>query len=439
MLFGKTKEKRLAAALQNGELDQRYWAIVQRQFRRNRLAVWSLRILYGLLFIALFADFIANERPLYCKIDGQTYFPVLRQYAVNLGLARWEEPFINVRWHDLPYEKVIFPPVPYSYNTIDRRNMGYVAPFAEQKIATSRFRHWLGTDRIGRDVLAGMIAGTRTAMLVGVIAMAIATLIGVFMGAVAGYFGDERLRVSRLRLWLNVLALWPAVFYGFVVRRYAMTEGSFTVELGKSLGIFIGAMLAANLLATLLKKVPAFGKKVTIPADMLVMRTIEVVDSIPGLLLILSVVAVIKKPSIFYIMVIIGLISWMGIARFIRAELLRIRSLSYIEAAQAMGFSHWRIIVRHALPNALTPVLITVAFGIASAILLEAFLSFLGVGVAADQVTWGSMLSAARARFAAWWLAIFPGVAIFITVTLFNLIGEGLTDALDPRRKGTLQ
>ena len=104
-------------------------------------------------------------------------------------------------------------------------------------------------------------------------------------------------------------------------------------------------------------------------------------------------------------------------------------------SAQALGYSEWRIILRHAVPNALTPVLITVAFGIASAILLEAFLSFLGIGVPPEQVTWGSMLNSARTYFSAWWLAIFPGLAIFVTVTIFNLLGEGLTDALDPRRK----
>jgi peptide/nickel transport system permease protein len=132
-------------------------------------------------------------------------------------------------------------------------------------------------------------------------------------------------------------------------------------------------------------------------------------------------------------MIIIGLLSWTGIAQFVRAELLRIRRQEYIEAAQALGFSDRRILFRHALPNALTPVLITVAFGIAGAVLLESFLSFLGIGLAAESVTWGTMLNLARYQFNAWWLAVFPGLAIFFTVTLFNLIGERLTEAMDPR------
>ena len=133
-------------------------------------------------------------------------------------------------------------------------------------------------------------------------------------------------------------------------------------------------------------------------------------------------------------MIIIGFIRWTTIARFIRAELLRVRSLEYIEAAHAMGFSNWRIIVRHAIPNSIGPVLITIAFGVASAILIEAFISFLGIGVN-GEVTWGMLLRWARDNTMAWWLAIFPGLAIFITVTIFNLIGDGLTEALDPKRE----
>ncbi|MDX1941371.1 MAG: ABC transporter permease [Saprospiraceae bacterium] len=435
MLFGNKSKKRLLAKAEQGLSDQSYWSIVRRQFRKNRLAVWSLRLLYVLLFVAFFADFLANEKPIYCKLEGKTYFPIFKQYTVNAGWSQWEAKFVIANWSELPYEAVIFPLIPYSYNTIDRKNLSYISPFGKQNIRSWRWRHWLGTDQIGRDVLAGMIAGTRTAMLVGVIAMAIATIIGVFFGAMAGYFGDERMRISRIRLILNIIGFALSIFYGFTVRSYYFEEGNFIIELSKSFGIFIIIMFVANVLVVLLKKIPILAKKVTVPADILVMRIIEIFNSIPALLLILAVIAVIKKPSIFYIMAIIGLISWTSIAAFVRAEFLRIRSLSYIEAARAMGFSDWRIITRHALPNALTPVLITIAFGIASAILIEAFLSFLGIGMEADQVTWGSMLNVARKYSSAWWLAIFPGLAIFFTVTLFNLLGEGLTDALDPKRK----
>ena len=195
-----------------------------------------------------------------------------------------------------------------------------------------------------------------------------------------------------------------------------------------------GFVALANLLAIPFKKVPFLAKQVAIPVDILVTRLIEIIVSIPTLVLILAVVSV-TQPSILNVMLVIGFLRWTGIARFVRAELLRVRRLEYIEAATALGFSKMRAMFKHAIPNALSPVFIAVAFGIASAILIESFLSFLGIGVPAEVITWGKLLAIARTAPSAWWLAIFPGFAIFITVTLFNLIGEGLTDALDPRLK----
>ena len=436
LLFWRKKIEQLPT---DGAPSQDYWSIVVRQFKKNRLAVWALRFFYGLLFVALFADFLANEKPLYCKVDGTTYFPVFRQYAVDLGMSNWDEKFIITRWNEQNYESVIFPLITYSPTTIDKKSLRYTSPFAEQKIGEHMSRHYLGTDMLGRDVAAGMIHGTRTAMLVGIVSMSIATLIGIFFGSLAGYFGDDRLRMSWIRLLLNLLALIAALFYIFMVRGYvladALSQGRLFQEVLVSFGILIGLLAVANVLAIPLKKIPLLGKRVNVAMDILIMRFIEVVNSVPLLILILCIVAIIKKPSIIYVMVIIGSVSWTGIATFIRAELLRVRRLEYIEAAQAFGYSEWRIILRHAIPNALTSVLITIAFGVASAILTESFLSFLSVGVPPEQVTWGSLLSLSREKFDAWWMAVFPGIAIFFTVTLFNLIGEGLTDALDPRSK----
>ena len=193
-------------------------------------------------------------------------------------------------------------------------------------------------------------------------------------------------------------------------------------------------MGVGNFLVIPFKYIPFLKKEVSVPLDIIISRMIEILNSIPTLFLILSILAIIKKPNIYYIMVIIGLTGWTSIARYIRAELLKIRSLEYIEASHSLGFSGMRTLFRHALPNALSSTLIAIAFGIASAILTESSLSFLGFG-SGDTVTWGVLLSSARQSPQAWWLAIFPGFAIFITVTVFNLIGDGLTDALDPRLK----
>ena len=134
---------------------------------------------------------------------------------------------------------------------------------------------------------------------------------------------------------------------------------------------------------------------------------------------------------------IIGLVRWTGIARLVRAELLKVSSLPYIESAAALGYSPWRILFRHALPNSLGPVWVTLAFGMAGAILIEASLSFLGVGLPVETVTWGALMrQVSSTNIRPWWLAVFPGLAIFLTVLALNRIGEALSDIFDPRRKG---
>lgn len=414
------------------DFSQSYRGIIWRKFGKNRIAVWSLRILYFLVFVAIFGNFIANEKPIYCKVEGKTYFPVFKQHAVALGLS---EPNTYMDWQNITtYERKIMPPVPYSYNTKDYNNR-YASPFGKQEVSSLQYRHWFGTDLFGRDVIAGLINGTRTALLTGIIAMGIASFIGLFFGIIAGYFHDDRLKVTRVRIVFNLIGCLLGGFYGFMARSFLVTEGSF-VEIIKGIIIFLTLLLVFNLLASLVEKVPLFKKKITLPVDMLVMRLIEVMNSIPGLLILLSVVAILKEPTIFSVMMIIGLISWTGIARFVRAEFLRIRKLEYIEAAKALGFKEWRIILKHALPNAMDPVLIVIAFGIAGAVLTEATLSFLGIGMQPTIVTWGTMLHSARSEdVSLWWLTIFPGFAIFLSVSIFNIIGEGLTVAMDAKQK----
>ena len=405
-------------------------ASVWELLRQRRAMRWSLRMLWVLLFFAVFADFIANEKPLYCRIEGQTYFPVLRHYLVEAGWARWDGALAGGDWKNLSYERVVFPPIPYSPQALDKKNFNYVSPFGRQRVESWRYRHWMGTDQIGRDVAAGMIWGARTAMLVGLVSMGVALLIGILLGAVAGFFGDRSLKVSIAGVVLNLIVGAAGLFYATVPG----PDGAFR-GWGQAVLIFATILLIANALSWLLSKNPFLKRRVYLPADMLVLRLIEVMNSIPALLLLLSVAAVLHKPSLLATMLIIGLIRWTGIARFIRAELLRIRSLGYIESARVLGLSEWRILWRHAAPNALGPVLIALAFGIAGAILLEAFLSFLGIGLSPEEVTWGTMLNVARSNFRAWWLALGPGLAIFITVTIFNLLGEGLSEAMNPQRR----
>jgi peptide/nickel transport system permease protein len=168
-------------------------------------------------------------------------------------------------------------------------------------------------------------------------------------------------------------------------------------------------------------------------ADWIVSRLIEVVLCFPFLFLVLGIVALFR-PSIYTILIALALTSWTTEARFVRAEFLRIRELEYALAARASGAGDSRIIFRHFLPNALAPVIVSASFGVASAILTESALSFLGFGVAFPTASWGSILAIAKDYIEfAWWLVVFPGIAIFLTVAAFNLIGDRLRDILDPK------
>ena len=170
--------------------------------------------------------------------------------------------------------------------------------------------------------------------------------------------------------------------------------------------------------------------------DSLLMRFVDIMLSFPSFFLILTVVAILR-PNIYNVMIVIGITSWEGTARFVRAEFLSLRERDYVQAARALGVKDRRIIFRHILPNALAPVFVTASLGVASAILVEAGLSFLGFGVQPPAPSWGNILTEGRTYiFDAWWLTVFPGLAILITVLSFNLFGEGLRDAIDPRLRG---
>ena len=170
--------------------------------------------------------------------------------------------------------------------------------------------------------------------------MSIAGIIGIFFGAIAGYFGDKGLRISFVRIVLNCLALFLGVFWAFVSRGYIIQEqGLLSGAMLISIFILIIVFVVANMLTGILEKHQRAGRYFAFPADIIIMRIIEVVNAIPVLLLILALVALMQKPSIWYVMAVIGLVRWTGIARFIRAEMLRIRQLNYIDAARVTGLT----------------------------------------------------------------------------------------------------
>ncbi|PIW89067.1 MAG: peptide ABC transporter permease, partial [Nitrospirae bacterium CG_4_8_14_3_um_filter_44_28] len=209
------------------------------------------------------------------------------------------------------------------------------------------------------DVSSRVIWGARISLSVGFVAVGIAALIGIMLGAVSGYYGG----------WI----------------------------------------------------------------DRIIMRFIDVMLSIPTFFLILAVIAFIE-PSIWNIMIVIGLTSWMGMARLVRAEVLSLKEREFVLAAKALGAGDANIIVRHIMINSMAPVFVSAVLGIAGAVLIESALSFLGIGVQPPTPSWGNILTLGKDNIEiAWWLSVFPGLAILITVLSYNLVGEGLRDALDPR------
>lgn len=330
-----------------------YWQMVWHHFKKKRLALGGFWVSLLLFLMAIFAPLLANGRPVCFSYQGHWYWPIFSGIE-GIGPYTWKDlkkdaPFV-LQWNiEGRGDFAIWPPVPYSPTEYD---------LLESLTGPTR-EHWLGTDDSGRDVLSRMIHGSRVSLSVGFVAVGIALVLGIFSGALAGYFGG----------WV----------------------------------------------------------------DHVISRLIEILLTIPTFFLIIAIIAFLPQ-SIYNIMVVIGLTGWTGIARFVRADFLKLKQLDFIMASRALGASHTRIILVHMLPNAMAPVLVSAVFGIAGAILTESSLSFLGFGVPPPTPSWGDILSQSRDYIEfAWWLTVFPGFAIFLSITAYNLVGEGLRDAMDPK------
>lgn len=403
------------------------------QYKRFGSAIWILGIL---ILLALGRDILANGRPLYCKIRGESYFPGLRTIFTDpkrqFGQPVIDSIRINNAWKSYQYEAAVFAPVPFSPGDFsDRPATTTAPPLTIHPGLPPRFKHWLGTDDTGRDIAAGIIGGARVALLTGFVAMLIALSLGVLIGAISGFFGDDRLRLYRSQALMLPTGISTAILYAFVARFYLLRGDDANREGFISLGLFTGILLIAAIISRTLRYFKFWQKQVVIPIDLIMMRITEVFTSIPKLILILSVAAITPGGhSIWFVITLIGILYWTDMAQLVRSELLRIRELEYVTAARGLGLTESRILLNHALPNAIRPAIIACAFGISSAIILEASLSFLGLGdEGLKGISWGSILFSARStnlRF--WWIAIPPGLMIFITVLAFTNLGEAFND-----------
>ena len=284
----------------------------------------------------------------------------------------------------------------------------------------------LGTDNLGRDVFSRMLQGAWVSLTVGFVAVGISVIIGIFMGGIAGYFGQLHIRLDHVLLTGLMAAGAVLVFVN------QTNWGAALLVLGHA---YIFYLLFTRLMAVRKTPLKRFGilHLDTILVDTLIMRLVDIMLCFPSFFLILTVVALLPA-SIYNIMIVIGLTSWMGTTRFVRAEFLSLREQDFVAAAQALGVANFRIIFRHMMPNAIAPVLVSATIGIASAILTEAGLSFLGFGVPPPHATWGNILSDGKNFiFDAPWLTFIPGFSILVVVLAFNLFGEGLRDVLNPK------
>jgi peptide/nickel transport system permease protein len=312
----------------------------------NRAGLLAVALL---VLVGVFADFLASDKPIWLKYEGRHYpFPNVIDYPELRPLTNDVLRRTMVRDQDW----AILPLVPYG--PLQSKADGRIAPLEAPSGA-----HWLGTDDRGRDVLARVVHGTRISLSVGLVAVGLYILIGVLLGALAGFYGG----------WL----------------------------------------------------------------DSVVTRMIEALMAFPSFFFILVIQGLLPSASIFQIMVVIGLTRWTDVARLVRGEVLRLRSAEFVLAARALGLPPRRILFRHVLPNAMGPVLVSATFGVAGAILLESALSFLGFGTPPPTASWGELLTQSFSHEGTWWLMLFPGLMIFVTVTAYNLVGEGIRDAVDPR------
>lgn len=327
------------------------------RFKRHRRGYISL-VLFVLIFcISLFAEFVSNDCPLVVRFNGDYYFPVVQSYPETVFGGEFEtetdylDPFVR---RTLSYGSnfVIFPPNPYSYNTINQYAHGPVP-------SSPSMKNYLGTDDRGRDVLARIIYGFRLSVVFGLSLTAIGTLIGIIFGALQGYFG------GRLDLYSQ--------------------------------------------------------------------RFIEVWGAVPELYL-LIIFASIFKPSLLLLLILLSLFSWMGLSDYVRAEFLRGRNLEYVKAARALGVSNRRIMIRHLLPNSLTPVITFLPFRVSASILALTSLDFLGLGVPPSTPSLGELLAQGKGNIEAWWLSLSAFATLVGMLVLLIFIGEALRETFDPRK-----
>ena len=393
------------------------------------------------VIISILAPFIANDKPLAIKYKGQWMFPAFsfkHETVINNEIINYN---MGKEWKILESDFAIFPPCAYSPNTIDADNAPRKSPFDSQIMTLKdgqtaslpiKFRHWLGTTQNGNDVLSCIIHGTKTSLSVGIFSMLIAGLLGILLGACAGYFQNNTLKIGYIQILILLLSLFISYFYCFIIREDKLSEAfkedglQLFYQLLFTIYIFIQNTFILLKIGKWIDNKLKTHEKIDFPIDTIISRVIEILNSIPSLLFIIALSAI-TKPSFSLLIIIIGFLNWTSIARLTRGEYLKAKQLDYVTSCRAIGMSHYRIITKHILPNVFPLLLVQIIFGLAGAVLIEASLSFIGVGVPLNTITWGSLLNEAREHFSAWWLVFFPGLCVFTLIFIYNKIATEIS------------
>lgn len=398
------------------------------QALHDTLGKWSARIGLAWLFVlavcAIFAPLLANSHPLLMKVQGHWSSPALHYLSpadVLLFLAFFLVVALAVWWKLSPLKigvAVIVVAVLLGGAAVPT----YLFVRPPENPVFAEYRHGLASGRIEQAIFALIPYSPSDRLRDEPDARLVPP--EQFQGWLHQRFPHKYEappvrppRYSRhiLGTDTNGADLLSNLIHGC---RIALSIGFLATAISVGIGILIGGLM---------------GYYVGM-LDLLGMRFIEIVEAIPTLFLLITINAFLQHRNIYIMMIVIGAVSWTGYARFVRAEFFTIRKLDYVSAAIAAGIPQGSILFRHMLSNALTPVLVNTTFGVASAILYESVLTFLGIGLV-DEASWGGLLQQARAGGAGFvvWLALFPGLAIFLTVYAYNLFGEAFRDALDPK------
>jgi peptide/nickel transport system permease protein len=392
-----------------------YGATVVARFAKNRLALLGWRAVIGLLLLATFAPALALNQPFYWDAGQGLELPWIQALFNRLLFENSVDLFFNLLL-------VLAPPA------------ALLVLWLRRRAAVSLARAWL------------VVLGVAAALFVGSSIESVGSLKNPL------YFTERVVNYRAEAERLTALGTAPAACFPLVPFSYRETDPQRSLQspsgshwlgtdaegrdvfarmlYGTRISLTIG-LVAVSIYVTIGTILGALAGYFGGWVDNLVSRLVEIMITFPSFFLILTLAALIQDRSIFHVMLIIGLTSWTGVARLVRAEFLRQKSLDYVHAAIALGLSRRRVIFRHILPNAIAPALVAATFGVANAILTESSLSFLGVGDI-SVASWGETLSAGRVQQKAW-LVLAPGAAIFFVVTVFNLVGEGVRDALDPK------